>query len=370
MTENDAIRRFFRRHGGTAVGMYPDQKEIDAPGEKREEVIEWHHEQDPESWTHVALPEHPPARPGEFPERFIDGCQAGHAVACLRAPLVGWPIPVFLAEVGGVAMRLRSRDLVRDFYGLERVVSFVTDPFPWDEVEALATAVSAMSDFPVRVLPTDRPAVEDPIELFDYEKMRKAAQNRANNEMANWEAIALAVDRTTPTLCDGRLEPRLRSSAVAATYALVVGVIKTHSANLLHAQGWRTLLDLKPGQRTPFFKIAKTKGGTANDLPVATWFVKVAGGGVETMPNWAAVRVEIPWVQFVRGRPTTAEQTGFVNRLSRWLIDARCRQQSYARMPVSLEPIVRAEDSLKSLFTPFGLLRNRFLRHAGVLGSP
>ena len=38
-------------------------------------------------------------------------------------------------------------------------------------------------------------------------------------------------------------------------------------------------------------------------------------------------------------------------------------------MPVSLEPIVRAEDSLKSLFTPFGVLRNRFLRHAGVLGQ-
>jgi hypothetical protein len=55
--------------------------------------------------------------------------------------------------------------------------------------------------------------------------------------------------------------------------------------------------------------------------------------------------------------------------LSRWLIDARCRQQSYARMPVSLEPIVRAEDSLKSLFTPFGVLRNRFLRHAGVIGG-
>jgi hypothetical protein len=38
-------------------------------------------------------------------------------------------------------------------------------------------------------------------------------------------------------------------------------------------------------------------------------------------------------------------------------------------MAVSLEPIVRAEDCLKSLFTPFGVLRNRFLRHAGVVGS-
>jgi hypothetical protein len=273
---------------------------------------------------------------------------------------------VFLAEVGGVAMRLTGRDLTREFFGLDRVVSFVTDAFPWQEVEAFAAALANVSSFPLRVLPTDRPKVDDPIDLFDYEKMRKAAQNRANNEMANWEAIALSADRTTPTLCDGRLEPRLRSTSAADRFNLVVGVVKTHSANLLHPQGWRTLLDLKPGQRTPFFRIAQTSKGEANDLPVVTWFVKM-GGGEEAMPNWAAVRVEVPWIQFQR-RPEPG-RTGFVNRLSRWLIDARCRQPSYARMAVSLEPIVRAEDCLKSLFTPFRVLRNRFLRHAGVIGS-
>ena len=365
MSSDDAIRRFFRRHAGAAVGTYPVQNDLDAVSDKRDELIEWDVEQPADAWQPVALPE-TPAQPGEVPVRFIDGCQSGHAVACLRAPDVGWPIPVFLAEVGGVALRLRGRDLRRDFFGLDRVVSFVTDVFPWPEVEALAAALASLPDFPLRVLPTGKPAVDDPIDLFDYERMRKAAQNRANNEMSNWEAIALAADRTTPTLCDGRLEPRLRSSAAADRFALVVGVVKTHSANLLHPQGWRTLLDLKPGQRTPFFRIAKTAKGESNDLPVATWFVKMAGGE-EVMPNWAAVRVEVPWIQFERW--PEPGRTGFVNRLSRWLIDARCRQRSYARMDVSLEPIVRAEDSLKSLFTPFGVLRNRFLRHAGVAGS-
>lgn len=273
---------------------------------------------------------------------------------------------MFLAEVGGVTMELHGRELVRRFFGVERVISFVTDPFPWDEIEGFASAISRLPEFPLRLLPTDRPKVDDPIDLFDYEKMRKAAQNRANNEMANWEAIALTENHAVPTLVDGRLEPRLRSPTVAAKFALVVGVIKTHSANLLHPQGWRTLLDLKPAHRTPYFRISKTAEGDANDLPVVTWFLKMAGGP-EAMPNWAAVRVEVPWVQFERW--PESDRTGFVNRLSRWLIDARCRQASYARMPVSLEPIVRAEDSLKSLFTPFGLLRNRFLRHAGVLGS-
>ncbi len=365
MTSDEAIRSFFRRHAGAAVGIYPVQNELETVSEKRDELIEWGIEQAADEWKPVILPE-TPAHAGEVPERFIDGCQSGHAVACLRAPEVGWPIPVFLAEVGGVAMRLKGRDLTRDFFGLDRVVSFVTDAFPWHEVEALAAALANSPKFAFRVLPTERPKVEDAIDLFDYEKMRKAAQNRANNEMANWEAIALAADRTTPALCDGRLEPRLRSSSAANSCNLVVGVVKTHSANLLHPQGWRTLLDLKPGQRTPFFQIARTAAGEANDLPVVTWFIKMVGGE-EVMPNWAAVRVEVPWIQFQRWPEPS--RTGFVNRLSRWLIDARCRQQSYARMAISLEPIVRAEESLKSLFSPFGVLRNRFLREAGVFGS-
>lgn len=366
MNHEDLVRQFFRRHRGAAVSMYTIQPELESAEAKREDAIDWDVEQAANDWKPIVLPE-TPARRGEYPERFIDGCHVGHAVACLRAPEIGWPIPVFLAEVGGVALRLRGRDLIRDFYGLERVVSFVTDPFPWHEVEGFAGALSNLAGFPqLRFIAANRPEVEDPIELFDYEKMRKAAQNRANNEMANWEAIALAADRATPTLCDGRLEPRLRSNAAAERCALVVGVVKQHSANYLHAQGWRTLLDLRPGGRTPYFQIAKTAKGGANDLRVATWYLKLAGGA-EEMPNWALIRVEVPWVQLQRWPED--QHSGFVNRLSRWLIDARCRQQSYARMPVSLEPIVRAEDSLKSLFTPFGVLRNRFLRHAGMIGS-
>jgi hypothetical protein len=99
---------------------------------------------------------------------------------------------------------------------------------------------------------------------------------------------------------------------------------------------------------------------------VATWYLRLSAAEA---PNAGVVRVEVPWAQFADRWPTREAQSGFVSRLSRWLIDARCRQRSYARMPVSLEPIVRAEESLKSLFTPFNLLRNRFLRHTGLVGS-
>ena len=38
-------------------------------------------------------------------------------------------------------------------------------------MEALAAALANLSDFPLRVLPTDPPKVENPIDLFDYEKI-------------------------------------------------------------------------------------------------------------------------------------------------------------------------------------------------------
>ena len=107
----------------------------------------------------------------------------------------------------------------------------------------------------------DALTVEDSAAVFAAIRLAKPAglgqaleQDVANEPtLPLREIMALAADRETPTLCDGRLEPRLRSSPGADRFAgLVVGMIKTHSANLLHPQGWRTLLDLKPGQRTPF----------------------------------------------------------------------------------------------------------------------
>ena len=75
--------------------------------------------------------------------------------------------------------------------------------------------------------------------------------------------------------------------------------------------------------------------------------------------------MDVPWAQLVT-RYAGGERSAFVSRLSRWLVDARCRIDSYARMPISLDPIVRAEDALKPLFTPLPVLVNRLYRQAGL----
>ncbi|HEY3787323.1 MAG TPA: hypothetical protein VGL71_00655 [Urbifossiella sp.] len=329
-------------------------------------AIRWDCEREADDWKPIICPE-APARPGESPTRFVDGCHAGQAVTWLRNPSHGWRVAVLLAEVGGISMELEGRTLTRRFFGLERVVSLVVDAFPWDEVESLAVGLSNIREFPVRLLPARRPGLAE-TNLFDPESMRAQAEARALQEMSVWESVALNADLKAPTLLDGPLSSRDINDPQGRE-GLLLAVIKTHNRNYLHDEGWRTLLDLAAAQRTPFFRIdppARRKGA---GVSVASWYLKLSGTlGLEA-PNAGIVRIEVPWDQFAGRWATRGEQTGFANRISRWLIDARCRQQSYSRMPVSLEPIVRAEESLKSLFTPFGVLRNRFLRHAGILGS-
>jgi hypothetical protein len=355
-TDRDAVRRFFRNHAATPVGASPAQPVIAAEGEEEPpDALDRTIEYPEESWESIPVPE-APARDGEFPVRFIDGSQAGQPVLCVSAPL-GWPIPLILSEVGAVAVKTVGRHFEREFVAVERVLSFVADPFPWDEVEAFAAALVNVAELRLRVLPANRP--REAHSPFDYEVMRTQARSRALQEMTTLERLALAVDRNTPTLVDGPLN-RV-TGAPDPQSPLVVGVVKSQSANYLHDQGWRTLLDLKPGHRTPVLRYEGIRGEHGG-MPVLTWYVKLAGGP-RLAPNWGHVRVEVPWGQFVT---QFRQDFGFVNRLSRWLIDARCRTDSYARMPVSLDPIVRAEGVLKPLFTPIQVLVNRLYRTAGL----
>lgn len=365
---NDPIRDFFRRYHAAVVGEPPQTTEwtvgmADAD-EEAGTLVELDLERSVTSWAPITPPE-APTRLDETPARFIDGSHVGHAVLSIRAPESGCVVPLMLAEVGGVALNREGRGLIRAFYGLERVVSLVADLFPWDQIEDLAAELAALPGFPLRLLPANRLA--DAF-LYDYERMRKQAQNRSNQEMADWEAVALAADRDRPAVVDGRLEPRLRR-ADAEARPLVVGVVKQHAAPYLHPQGFRTLFDLRPGQRTPAFRIVRRQLDDGRvvelNLPVVSWYLKLAGGRA-IGPNGGFVRVEVADVQFQRW---SADAKGFLDRLSRWLIDARCRQASYPRAAVSLEPIVRAEDGLKALFTPFSVLRNRFYLAAGVRGE-
>ncbi len=355
-TDSDAVRRFFNNYGGTAVGHTPPQPNVlPETDDEKPETIDRNIERAEAEWVPITVSE-APAKDGEFPRRFIDGSQAGQPVLCVRSSH-GWPIPLVLSEVGAVALKSVGRGFEREFVAVERVLSFVADPFPWEEIEALATALANVSELKLRVLPANRPPEKH--SPFDYEIMRTQARSRAQQEMTTLERLALAVDRTVPTLVDGPLHRVMGQPDPNSP--LVIGVVKSQSADYLHEEGWRTLLDLRPGQRTPIF-FYEGSWGDGGKFRVASWYLKLAGGP-RLAPNWGHVRVEVPWGQFEQ---QFRSDFGFINRLSRWLIDARCRTESYARMPVSLDPIVRAEDALKPLFTPLQVLVNRLYRTAGL----
>jgi hypothetical protein len=360
MSDRDMIGRFFRTYGASAVGDTPPQPltplSEDEDFAEGVNPVELDVEMPADQWTAKVVGE-APAKPREYPIRFIDGSLSALPVLCLR-PQQGWPIPLLIAELGAVALRLAKRSFVREFVMVERVLSFVADPFPWAEVEAFAAAVLRDPDLSARLVPANQPPEKN--NPFDYEVMRSQAYHRCEQDMLNAERLALASDPTAPTLVDGKLAGRI-GTAEAARRPLLVGVVKRSTPIPgLHAECWRTLLGLRPGQRTPVFKLTGAGGGKLADMPTASWFLKLAGGP-RLAPNWGFVRVDVPWVQFTKD---FGGDFGFVGRLSRWLIDARCRQESYTRMPVSLEPIVRAEECLKPLFTPLPLLSTRLYRRA------
>jgi hypothetical protein len=352
---------FLREHGGRRVRSYPDQPELDLPEEAEdagegpgEERVDHDYEDPADAWRPIPV-DGAAIDWDEAPRRFVDGCHVGHTIAWLQ-DVEGHPIPLMLSEIGGVCLEREGRELRRAFQVVERVVAMIIDPFPWHEIESFASALAG-SGF--RLLPTSAPSpkgegARDWVASYDFETMRKKAQNRSNYEMEVLEEVALCQHAEVPTVVDGRLEPRINSDE-ALRRLPIIGVIKQQRKGYLHPQGWRTYYQLQPGQRTPALLIQ------SGSIPVVSWYLKLDGSHGD-LPNWGVVRVEIAEEYFKR----IGRDFGHIDRLSHALREMRCRLASYRRGPVSLAPIVRAEETLRALFAPPHYLAQRFYRLTGL----
>ncbi len=317
--------------------------------EEMEEMrVNLSYEMPPQAWA--ARDIHKSQRPGSWayqPERFIDGKDVGQTVAWLRSPQ-GYPVPVRLSQIGAVVMRNENGLLRREFVIVEQVVSLAVDFFPWDEIEDFAIA---LNEEHFRLL------ICQPIRngwSFDFERMRRATQNRSMDEMTRLEKQALVRFGDVPTLVDGRLKPR--AGAIDQETTPVIGMIKTLKYVPLHPEGWQVFYDLRPGERTPAFIMQE------QHISVVTWYVRIAGGNGE-LPNWGIVRLEIP-LKFFENELGGAWD--HLDRYSQTICEYRCRDQQYSRAPVSIHPIQRAEESLGALFTQSECLINHFYRLANL----
>ena len=169
-----------------------------------DEAVGLDYEHDRADWRAITpqvpfgwLPQNWPERP----VRFVDGKDVGDTVASIHAP-GGYPAPVRLSQIGSIVTRVVDGHCRREFSLVERVVAMAADLFPWNEIEGISTA---LQEHGLRFLPAKYPGGQP---TYDFEPMRKAAQNRSNDEMGLLEEAALGQDLTVPSLVDGRLEPR------------------------------------------------------------------------------------------------------------------------------------------------------------------
>lgn len=294
------------------------------------------------------------------PVRFVDGKDVGQTVAWLRGT-DGSFVAIRLAEIGSVVMRIVNGELRREFAQIERVLAMNTAAFPWEEVESFALA---LREHDIYLLPTKRTPEE--FEL-NFEQIRKYTQRRSAQEMIVLEEFALAQHNDIPTIVDGTLKDH--ESGFDVTESPVFGVVKTQQKLYVDRQGQEILFDLSAGMRTPAFSFAydSTMRGDKreNRLPIVAWYVRLCGNS-DVEPNVGIVRVEVSQKWFTANGYGDDEINvagkDFINQLTRTIYEYRCRQRSYRRMKISLEPIVRAEESLGSLFCPRNYLKNQFYR--------
>lgn len=352
---------FISNNSGARMQTYPppDQPPTPLSEGDREEVNQHYETEDWSAGIEPNLPRGWQAGRWPFsPVRFIDGRDIGDTVAWIRDH-AGHPVPFRLSTIGSTAMQLIDGDLRREYAFIEMVLSAVLEGFPAWEVESFARALQREN---IRLLLASQP---EKTLLYDFETMRKAAQNRSNDEMGTLEEAALAHANHLPTIVDGRLEPR--QGGFLLDQSPVFGVIKTHNHTYLNPQGLQLMQDLAVGQRTPVFSIVRMSGKNGSPrrqsgVPVVSWYLRLAGDA-RSLPAWGVVRVEVSksWFENV-----VQKDFSFVDQLSRTLYEYRCRSTGYGRMAISLHPIMRAEQSLGAIFPPGTALVHRFYRLTGL----
>lgn len=302
------------------------------------------------NWQAIRIDQVEGWRPSEWnysPVRFVDGKDVGQTVAWVYSP-EGYPVPIRLSQVGSVVMTLVNGEVHRNYSTVERVVSMAVDPFSWEDIESFAKSLQANG---IRLLPA---YLIDHNATYEFEKLRQAAQNRTRDEMGVLEEAAIAQNHNVPTIIDGRLDNR--SGGFDRTYSPVFGIVKTHYRNYLHRAGMQVLYQLKAGERTPFFRLTPYQHPS-----LITWYLRLSDA-VGTTPTWGFVRIEASQDWFIMHQQDEA----FVNRLSRVIFEYRCKESSYRRAPVSIHPIVRAEESLGAQYQPEGRIIADFYHQTGL----
>jgi hypothetical protein len=288
----------------------------------------------------------------EPPIRFIDGSMRTRVVALFEDGR-GRQRPAVLAVLGAVVMALRldpDTGKVRlrrhDEILATRLVVIGTGFAPGvlhkleDRLRSCRIAL---------VAPTSGPLPSD------FEAARLKTIELVRREMLSLESELLVRDPGVPTVIDGLLDQRIE--AFPCKDIPTVGVVKQQMRSYLHQAGTQLVYQLRAGQRSPAIVLDTTRG------EFVSFYLRLADAG-DRLPTTGVVRVSVSR-EFFEG--TVGGNFAYLDALGHWLARLRCRDASYPRAAISLEPIVRAEGHLDALLPDIDERVGAF-RHATALG--
>jgi hypothetical protein len=190
----------------------------------------------------------------------------------------------------------------------------------------------------------------------DFEVLRRRTWDLAKRCMEDAEREVLVKDPSVPCLVDGLLERRVTTIASQAIPAY--GMVKRQLYPLLPPRLACLIQRLAPGQRTPAFVV------DTEHASIVTWYFRLSDPG-RAVPTAGIIRVSATRAYMEKAFPDPATRTAEISAVSAWLRTLRCRQASYKRAAVSVEPIVRLEDQLHSLLPSLPQLTARLHRAFG-----
>src|SRR5688572_23760371 len=115
---------FVRNYGGSRLdGGSPLPDQFDAPTNEDDGHQIWLDiERNPDNWAAINVSNADNWKPDQWqysPIRYIDGKDVGQIIAWIRSS-EGYPVPIRLAQVGGVAMRIVDGAIRREFFQTEK----------------------------------------------------------------------------------------------------------------------------------------------------------------------------------------------------------------------------------------------------------
>ena len=294
-------------------------------------------------------PDQPAVAPVDAPRRFIDGSIFSRTVAAFS--IEGRRRPAILASLGALELHLDGRRLHRPdgAFRVRTVLCLLSNGIPQDDIRRLADGLEKLGIHLVVSETEDLSA--------DFDVLRGRTWTMAKDRMEQAEREILFTAPEVPAVVDGLLERRLITVASQAMPA--VGVVKRQMRRYLPQSHLNLLYELAPGERTPAFLI-QTEHAT-----VVSWYLRLsAAEGLA--PGYGIVRLALSQSYVEQRFPVPQERWAQLSALSAWLRALRCRDKSYPRAGISLEPIVRVEDELHALLPDIRQAAARLQRALGI----